>query len=230
MKSISTFIYYLWGVEFINSDLTGKNSIVTEAPLFDLGNVIIEVDFRPFLSWVQQKSNTDENQAARLLGSSLFFDFEFGNVTRKEFHSRVNAHYRMNSSEDEFFEKFCSIFPGEVPGMFSLLEELSDKTRLFCLSNTNEVHLSYCLEKFPKLKLFSSIYASHEMKKRKPYPGIYRDVARSLDLNPRSLVFFDDVEANIEGARKAGLQAEIFNNSSQVRDVLKDFLNRDDKA
>lgn len=192
--------------------------------------MILKVDFHSFLQWIQEKSGAEFDHIKCLLGSSLFFDFEFGNLSRKEFHTRVNAHYRMHSSEDEFFEKFCAIFPGEVPGMFSLLGELQEKTNVFCLSNTNEVHLEHCLKTFPELQVFSHIYASHEMKKRKPYPGIYRDVARSLDLNPRALVFFDDLESNVEGARRAGLKAEIFNDSSQVREVLKDFLNKGDEV
>ena len=42
---------------------------------------------------------------------------------------------------------------------------------------------------------------------RKPDAAAYRHVSRSIDLPCPRILFFDDAEENVQGARKAGMQA-----------------------
>ena len=188
-------------------------------PLLDLGNVVVQVDFSPFTQWLAEKDG-DEEKAKRLLGSSLFFDFEFGNISKDEFFHRVSKMFQLNVNQAEFESKFCAIFPGIVPGMEAVISELAEKSPIYCLSNTNEVHLEYCRERFPILAKFTKIFASHQIHRRKPYPGIYRDVAKDLAIDPRILVFFDDIQANVHGAHRAGLEAYLFENEEHIRTIL----------
>ncbi len=199
-------------------------------PLFDLGNVIIRVDFEPFLQWLAEKSkDQDPTKARALLSSSLFYDFEFGNISRQGFARRLGALYGAQIEVPELEEKFCTIFPGMVEGMGELLEELAAEGPVYCLSNTNEIHLEYVRQAFPVVGRFTRIFASHEIHKRKPYPGIYRDVASSLGLDPRDLVFFDDVHGNVQGAIRAGLEAHLFSTAAEARLVLKNSKDTDDR-
>ncbi len=114
--------------------------------------------------------------------------------------------------------------------MEETLAELAAMGPVYCLSNTNEIHLSFCRREFPALGRFTKIFASHEIRKRKPYPGIYVDVARELQLEPRQLVFFDDVHANVQGAIRAGLEAHLFQDSKLLRTVLQGEEKMDDNA
>jgi putative hydrolase of the HAD superfamily len=100
---------------------------------------------------------------------------------------------------------------------------------LHCLTNTNEIHLSHLLRRFPFLGRFTKIFASHELQKRKPYPGTYVEVARSLDLYPEEMVFFDDLAANVEGAERAGMEAHLFRAVPEMLDALKAAAGLDDK-
>lgn len=178
-------------------------------PLLDLGNVLVKVDFTPFLSWLGQTSG-DAGRGPEILKSSLFYDLESGQIGRAEFANRVKVLYGAQIRAAELEERFCGVFPGLVDGIEPAIEELLATGPVYCLSNTNEIHLSYLRERFPLLGRLTRLFASHELKMRKPYPGVYRDVARALDLNPRQLVFFDDVMANVEGAKRAGLGAHLF--------------------
>ena len=192
-------------------------------PLFDLGNVIVKVDFGPFLSWLTERSAAkDPRLAEAVLRSSLFYDFEFGNIGREEFARRLSALYTAEFTVEEAEHAFCSIFPGLVPGMPELLRELAQEGPVYCLSNTNEVHLSWLRRHLPEcLESFTRIFASHEMHERKPYPGIYRTVAETLQSHPGDIIFFDDVPANVTGAESAGLRAHLFTDTATVREVLK---------
>lgn len=106
--------------------------------------------------------------------------------------------------------------------MEEALRELAASGPVYCLSNTNEIHLEHCRREYPVLTHFTQIFASHEMRRRKPYPGIYRDVAANLGKQPEELVFFDDVHANVKGAVRAGLDAYVFEGVTDFRTQLKE--------
>lgn len=189
-------------------------------PLLDLGNVIIKVDFSPFCEWVKENSPiTDLEKIASFHKSSLYFDYEFGNISTEEFIARMGNMYDTKFNEAEFQKRFCSIFPSVIEGASTLLEELEERG-VYCLSNTNAMHFDHLMEALPEMKKFRKVFASHQIGKRKPYPGTYREVAKALELAPQNLVFFDDVAANVEGARRAGLEAHLFESCEQVRSLL----------
>jgi len=200
---------------------------VKKTVLLDLGNVIVTVDFRPFLSWLQNKAGNGR-PVEPLLRSSLFYDFEFGNMSPAEFTRRLSALYAADFELPELEREFCGIFPGLVEGIEEVLEGLPDP--LYILSNTNELHLNYLRREFPLMQRFEKVFASHEMHQRKPYPGIYQNVANALSILPQDLVFFDDLHANVEGALKAGLEAHVFESAGQLKARLKDLNDLDDEA
>jgi glucose-1-phosphatase len=201
-----------------------------KVPLLDLGNVVVQVDFAPFFSWLADRSGREIGQVSQLVHSSLFFDFEAGQIRRQEFAQRISRLYGADFSQAELEERFCGIFPGLVDGIEPLLEELASEGPVFCLSNTNELHLASLRERYRCLDRFSRLFVSHELGVRKPYPGIYLDVARDLGLRPGELVFFDDSHANVEGALRAGLEAYVFQGVNQMGRVLKEIGKLDDSA
>lgn len=205
-----------------------------KVPLLDLGNVVVKVDFTPFLEWLSQRAGHGEiAKVAPLLRSSLFYDFEFGHISRREFARRLGGVHGASFTEDELAQKFCDIFPGLVDGVEPALDEMIGAGPVYCLTNTNEIHLEYIRARFPLLSRFTRVFASHEMGRRKPYPGIYRDVARELDLEPSRIIFFDDLPANVEGARRAGLEAHVFTGVADFAPWMKsgyDLVDKENKG
>ena len=45
---------------------------------------------------------------------------------------------------------------------------------------------------------------------RKPDPEAFAEVARRMGVTPEEVLFFDDTEENVIGARAAGLRAVLF--------------------
>ena len=60
-------------------------------------------------------------------------------------------------------------------------------------------------------------FLSHEMRLSKPGVESFRLVAREAGIAPARSVFFDDLPANVEGARRAGFQAEVFAGEAGLR-------------
>jgi FMN phosphatase YigB (HAD superfamily) len=191
--------------------------------LLDLGNVIIKVDFQPFFVWLSTKGKfSNPSEYDFFVKSSLFYDFEFGQISRKDFHHRASQLLGLSVGVSEFEEKFCDIFPGYVDGIEEFFATFNEP--LYCLSNTNEIHLDYLRKKFPLILSFHSLFSSYDLQKRKPYPGIYREVANRLDVSPERVIFFDDVMPNIEGAKKAGLKAHLFEDVGSMNSLIEAFV------
>ncbi|HLH41356.1 MAG TPA: HAD family phosphatase [Bryobacteraceae bacterium] len=57
---------------------------------------------------------------------------------------------------------------------------------------------------------FDHVTFSYQVGSVKPEPAIYQDAIAGLSLPPGEILFLDDREENVEGARQAGLLAEVF--------------------
>ncbi|CNF83358.1 HAD-superfamily hydrolase [Mycobacterium tuberculosis] len=55
----------------------------------------------------------------------------------------------------------------------------------------------------------------------KPDPRAYEICAERLGVKPADVLFFDDTERNVRGAREAGMRAELFTGPSQVRALTR---------
>ena len=64
-------------------------------------------------------------------------------------------------------------------------------------------------------------YLSHEIGLAKPSRESFLEVARQAGVEPSRAVFFDDVEANVLGARAAGFQSELFTDQASLARTLK---------
>ena len=54
----------------------------------------------------------------------------------------------------------------------------------------------------------------------KPEPEIYQLLLNRYNLNPEETVFTDDLEANIEAAKKEGIHGIVFKSPDQLTDDL----------
>lgn len=63
---------------------------------------------------------------------------------------------------------------------------------------------------------FDSVVLSSEVHLVKPDPAIYELMAAQLGLAPEECVMIDDVEANVVGARQAGMQAVVYQANQQT--------------
>lgn len=62
---------------------------------------------------------------------------------------------------------------------------------------------------------FDHVTLSYELKTTKPDAAIYQDAVNGLGVAPRETLFLDDKAPNVEGAQKAGLQAELFTTAEE---------------
>ncbi|HCY98202.1 MAG TPA: haloacid dehalogenase, partial [Polaribacter sp.] len=86
------------------------------------------------------------------------------------------------------------------------------KYRLFLLSNTNDLHISWIqndwgIELYTAFKnCFEQFYLSHELRLRKPNKDIYNFVLEANHLIAEETLFIDDTKENTIAAKSLGIQ------------------------
>ena len=99
-----------------------------------------------------------------------------------------------------------------------ILEELLEAGRdVTALTNFNQDLFAVTVEAYPFLGRFRGVTVSGTERMVKPDPAIYARHAELWCLDPAAVLFFDDSPANVEAARKAGWQAELFTEAAQMR-------------
>lgn len=106
---------------------------------------------------------------------------------------------------------------GSVAALELLLESDVDVT---ALTNFAADTFEVAKERYPFLDRFRGVTVSGQIGLIKPDIAIYRHHHEAHDLDPASTLFFDDLPANVEGARSAGWQAEVFESPEKLRDDL----------
>jgi putative hydrolase of the HAD superfamily len=108
--------------------------------------------------------------------------------------------------------------------LLDVVGELHDKGLKTAILSNDGPSLRLYIEELGIAQYFDELFISGELNMMKPDARIYDYVVKELALQPKEVIFFDDRQVNIDGALRAGLQAEVYTSVSQVRKLLSDLL------
>jgi HAD superfamily hydrolase (TIGR01509 family) len=188
--------------------------------LFDLGNVLMKVEYAAFLHTLGLDHAMSDAELYHLLEDESQA-FEMGKASAEDFLGVVNAKLGKSYTFDQFRKAWLSILPSVIPGSPDLINRLAREYRLMLLSNTNELHLRRSVEMLPALKRFERLFVSYEIGLIKPNRGIYQYVLDHVDVPARRILFIDDLEKNIQAAREVGMQGIVFRGIESTRAELQ---------
>ena len=201
----------------------------TETIIFDLGEVIIDLDSKRVIDQFQKYSDKSAEDIIRLISKSQdLIDYEVGKMTDVEFCQVVNELLSIELSQASF-EAIWNSFLGIIKlDKLHLMLALKEKFNVLILSNTNAIHQRAfdrrVGEHIPSKTMADMVhmaYYSHELGLRKPDPHIYQKVIDLQNLNPAKTIFFDDRLENITAAQDSGIQAIQVTYSDQILDQLR---------
>ena len=201
----------------------------TETIIFDLGEVIIDLDSKRVIDQFQKQSDKSAEDIIRLISKSQdLIDYEVGKMTDAEFCQVVNELLSIELSQASF-EAIWNSFLGIIKlDKLYLMLDLKEKFNVLILSNTNAIHQRAFDRRVGELipsktmaDMVHTAYYSHELGLRKPDPHIYQKVIDLQNLNPAKTIFFDDRLENITAAQDSGIQAIQVTYSDQILDQLR---------
>ncbi len=186
--------------------------------LFDLGGVLIENHTFPRLRDLLDRPFDDDTLKHRWLESPAVIGFEHGRLTPAEFASGFLAEWNLELAPGEFLEEFTGWPARYFPGATRVLRELSGRHRLACLSNSNELHWA----RYNGFREhFDPALSSHLLGVMKPDPRAFRLAVEQCGVPAGDILFFDDLPANVEAARTAGMQAFHVQGFGELEAVLR---------
>jgi glucose-1-phosphatase len=180
---------------------------VADALLFDLGRVVLDIDFnRALLCWAEHAGCEPAHLAGRFARDELYWRHEKGEISDAEYFAGLRGSLRIDLSDAQFLEGWNAIFAGEMPGIAQLLARAAQRLPLYAFSNTNSPHVEYFSQSYADvLGHFRQLFLSSSIGLRKPDAEAYDHVVKAIGVPAERIVFFDDLAENIEGARARGL-------------------------
>jgi putative hydrolase of the HAD superfamily len=198
-------------------------STQTRAVLFDLGGVVVEIDFgRAFAHWQARSRLPAEHLRERFGADEPYEQHETGAIDSQAYFAHLREHLQLEADSAFIHEGWNSIFVAEIPETVRMLQAIRSRVRCYALSNTNAVHLAHMQREFPQvLSQFEKVFVSHEIGHRKPNPHAFDHVVREIGVAPGEILFFDDLAENVQAARECGLQAVQVHGPADVREALQ---------
>jgi len=206
-----------------------KNVPDADFLIFDLGNVIVDIDYRKSLELIKKElPENHHDKTEQFYLTDFHKKYEKGEINSIIFRNEVRDYFQQDWDDQKIDDLWNSLLKNIPPDRIKLIGKLKDKFTLGILSNTNEIHIDAVykmLQNDFELKNFDSlfhyVFLSHEMGLSKPSPEIYLAMLDQMGAKPERVVFFDDLEANIKGAASVGIQAIHVTGPHVIFDYLK---------
>ena len=199
--------------------------------IFDLGNVIVDIDFNKVVVEFQKISNTNFSELLSYQQQHQLFDlFEVGKISAQQLRDELKKFLKPNITDEQIDFAWNSIITGYPEEKFSMLSDLKKHYKTFALSNTNEIHVA-TMDKALKEKFgtegikefFTGIYYSNQLGMRKPDKEIFEFVLKKENLKPERTFFIDDKTENVEAAKRLGIQAFRLADRNKLRELLAEL-------
>ena len=193
-----------------------------EALLFDLGGVVVEIDFnRAFAHWQSMSRLSLAELKAAFTFDAPYQRHERGEISALEYFAHLAQHLQLRDDPVQIAEGWNSIFIAEITETRRMVETARTKLPCYAFTNTNAAHQAAWSARFPAVvQAFDRVFVSSEIGHRKPDRSAFEFVARSLGVPIGSILFFDDTLENVEGALAAGLQAVHVRGPADVKTAL----------
>jgi FMN phosphatase YigB (HAD superfamily) len=193
-------------------------SLKIQALLFDLGGVIIDIEFeRVWQSWARDAACPVESIRRSIGQDETYLRYECGEILLADYFAYLRGAMSVSLTDEQLLAGWNEIFVGEMPGIATVLRDLEPRIPLYAFSNTNRAHEEVWSVRFADvLKPFQKVFVSSTIGLRKPDRASFDHVVGEVGVPASSILFFDDTMENVVGARAAGLHAAHTRSTAEI--------------
>jgi len=195
--------------------------------IFDFGDIFINLDKQATYREMEKLGVTQIPEGMM----TNYYNYEKGLISTDDFIAFYQKKFPFIKRQ-ELVDAWNAILLDFPNHRLEFLRELSasKQYRLFLLSNTNELHITWVqqhwgMELYNEFKnCFEQFYLSHEINFRKPDAEIYKFVLNENILNASETLFVDDLKENTAAAQELGIQ--VWNLISEEEDVVDIYIKK----
>ncbi|MBN1174576.1 MAG: HAD family phosphatase [Micromonosporaceae bacterium] len=199
--------------------------MTVRAVVFDIGGVLETMHSTPDpttvvpgldLTWEQLMERTGEVWAKGSIGA----------VTESEARERFRELLGLDEAAlDTLMEAFWAGYLGEPnTALMDYLRGLRPRYLTGIISNSFVGAREREEQQYGYSTMVDVIVYSHEVGLSKPDPRIYQLACQQLGVQPSEMVYTDDVEACVDGARELGINAVLFRDTAQAIAEIEGYL------
>jgi len=199
--------------------MTAKPQIL----LFDLGGVVIDIDFdRALKHWQPMSALSLEELRTAFSFDEPYQRHERGEISAGEYFAHLRAVLQLEDDLARIEEGWNAIYVGEIAETLAMIQAARAHIPCCAFTNTNASHRAAWSALYPAVvQSFDRIFSSHEIGHRKPDRRAFEHIGQALGVPLGSIMFFDDLPANVEGAAAAGLRAVHVRSPEDVHKALQ---------
>lgn len=195
--------------------------------IFDLGNVIVDIDFNRVLgAWSDLSRVPLASLKQSFTMGDAFQQHERGEITDEAFAEVICHELALPLSYEQFSHGWQAVFVALRPEVVVVMQKLRELGhRVVVLSNTNHLHTTFWPQEYPEIQQAADhIYLSQELGMRKPEARIYQHVIQAEGFSAQETVFFDDNAENIEGASQLGITTILVTDRATIPEYFAKLL------
>ncbi len=200
-----------------------------ENVIFDLGGVLLDIDYSATLKALSGLGVKDVEQMYTQAAQTALFDkLDVGAISPAEFRGELRKFSSEAVSDEELDSAWCAMLGDFRRESWALLLQLRQRYRVFLYSNTNAIHVP-AFERMLREQLgagasiedyFERYYYSNEIGARKPNPDGFLHILHQNSLAPEATLFIDDTLGHIKGAQAVGLRTYHLTSGEKVTDLF----------
>ncbi len=195
--------------------------------LFDLGNVIVDIDVDGAMSRLRGLFRSDAKQ--NVIDKALT-DYECGRISTDIFINTMLSQSEQRYQAIDVIEAWNSMLVGIPSYRLDMLEKLRINYSVYLLSNTNALHLEWIhryvrkvhrVDSFEK-QYFDHAYYSHLVGDRKPNASLFKFITEDAFMTPPLTLYMDDIQENLDVAGKLGYETYLVKPGEEIAEYLKE--------
>ena len=194
--------------------------------IFDIGGVLLDIHPEKTFDFWAKATGLSLKPLHESVSWDIHYQYETGNRDDFQFYSGINNLLpgKNKISEGEFWYGWKQLLGHETP-IVDLMESLCETIPIWLLSNTNPRHIRYLATsgKYKFYRFITGAVYSFQTGCRKPDEKIYELTLDKIESSGEKVLYIDDNEENIEGAKNSGMNAVIYEGLERLIETMEDF-------
>jgi FMN phosphatase YigB (HAD superfamily) len=187
------------------------------AIIFDIGRVIVQVDFARAAEAFGKRDGLSSEQVWNALQTDTRWDdWQEGRMTPRDWHKHLSEKFQLSLSFDEFCASWNRVLDPVTILPDPLFERLAANCRLALLSNTDPIHVAHIEATFGFVRHFLVRVYSCRVGTSKPAPTIFHHTLREMDALPEEALYIDDLRENVATAVRLGMAGFHFTSPDEL--------------